>query len=133
MVITPYDPWDPRNLAVQAAIDAAENETWFAHRQRLQAEGDAADLRRQLVEERDRPTMIVQGVPLAEYETAVRAWHANAELARSTQAALSALQAQYDDLAAMSGTDSVWYGLAWTVRGFRIFDTPFDLETIAVA
>jgi len=31
-----------------------------------------------------------------------------------------------------SGTDSVWYGVAWTVRGFRIFDPPFDLETVAV-
>jgi hypothetical protein len=31
-----------------------------------------------------------------------------------------------------SGTDSVWYGVAWTVRGFRIFDPPFDLEPVAV-
>ena len=31
-----------------------------------------------------------------------------------------------------SGTDSVWYGVAWTVRGLRIFDTPFDLETLAI-
>jgi Subtilase family len=30
-----------------------------------------------------------------------------------------------------SGTDSVWYGLAWTVRGLRIFVPPIDIETIA--
>ena len=30
-----------------------------------------------------------------------------------------------------SGTDSVWYGVAWTVRGLRIFDLPIDLETVA--
>ena len=32
-----------------------------------------------------------------------------------------------------SGTDSVWYGVAWTVRGLRIFDLPIDLETVASA
>jgi hypothetical protein len=30
-----------------------------------------------------------------------------------------------------SGTDSVWYGLAWTVRGLRIFVPLSDIETVA--
>lgn len=32
-----------------------------------------------------------------------------------------------------SGTDSVWYGLAWTVRGVSIFLPPVDIETVLSA
>ena len=32
-----------------------------------------------------------------------------------------------------SGTDSVWYGVAWTVTGFSLVDVVFPFDRLAVA